>query len=117
VVDAIIVSALKASRCTMFKPRLEITGETIASAILGSVSRMSAALTDGQLFRFLKSEAAPFHHRAVELLSEYNHLAGMHTLENVVARRMTSMSDEAGAFDAFGVLWRLTGEEISLLPI
>jgi hypothetical protein len=61
-----------------------------------------------QLFHYLQPDAAPYHARAVELLWEYNQLAEPHALENVISRRMSS--GEKGSYEAFGVLWRLTGE-------
>ena len=68
---------------------------------------------DRQLFHYLRPEAAPYHVRAVELLWNCNELAEAHTLENVVARRMASSLGKLEAFEAFGVLWNLTGETFS----
>lgn len=59
--------------------------------------------------RFLRPESAPFHARAVDLLWECNQLADPHTLENVVATRLADPVKQSEAYEAFGVLWRLTG--------
>ncbi len=68
-----------------------------------------AMLADGKLFRCLRSDMAPYHYRAVELLWECNQLAEPHLLEGVVASRMASDMHKTEAFDAFGILWQLTG--------
>ncbi|WWC87738.1 uncharacterized protein L201_002630 [Kwoniella dendrophila CBS 6074] len=67
-----------------------------------------------KLFRYLRPDATPYHARAVELLWEYNQLAELHTLEKVIARRMADIPFNGAAFDAFGVLWRLTDD--AMLP-
>ncbi|EIW69034.1 hypothetical protein TREMEDRAFT_71761 [Tremella mesenterica DSM 1558] len=102
VVDRIIVLALKASTSSAFRPKINV-----------AESRAMSCLLDA-LFRYLKSEAALYHVRAVELLWECNQRAEIHTLENVIARRMSSPIRRAEAFDAFGVLWRLSDD--SILP-
>lgn len=63
-----------------------------------------------KLFRYLRTDAAAYHARAVELLWEYNQLAEIHTLESVIARRMSSAARKGEAFEAFGVLWRQSGK-------
>ncbi|OCF39597.1 hypothetical protein I317_06612 [Kwoniella heveanensis CBS 569] len=102
VIEAIVTTALKASRCSIFKPSVSITSDVTMSAILDS------------LFRYLRPDAAPYHARAVELLWDYNQLAEVHTLENVIARRMNAIPFSNAAFDAFGIFWRLTDD--SMLP-
>jgi hypothetical protein len=68
------------------------------------------------LFRFLQPDHARYHERDVELLWEYNRLAEMHTLENVIARQLTSSLSKHNvkALEAFGVIWRLTDD--AMLP-
>ncbi|KAK8861428.1 hypothetical protein IAR55_002247 [Kwoniella newhampshirensis] len=61
-----------------------------------------------KLFRYLRPSASLYHIRAVELLWDYNQLAEIHTLENVIARRMAKLPFDSAAFDAFGIFWRLT---------
>nr|XP_031863087.1 uncharacterized protein CI109_001565 [Kwoniella shandongensis]KAA5530159.1 hypothetical protein CI109_001565 [Kwoniella shandongensis] len=102
VVEALVVAALKASRCSTFTPAITITTDTTISAILDS------------LFRYLRPSASLYHIRAVELLWDYNQLAEIHTLENVIARRMSKLPFDSAAFDAFGIFWRLTDD--SMLP-
>lgn len=50
----------------------------------------------------------------MELLWEFNQLAEVHTLESVIARRMSSKTRKTEAFEAFGVLWRQSDD--SMLP-
>nr|XP_018264586.1 uncharacterized protein I303_02758 [Kwoniella dejecticola CBS 10117]OBR86744.1 hypothetical protein I303_02758 [Kwoniella dejecticola CBS 10117] len=102
VVEAVVTAALKASRCSAFSPAILLTSDQTISTILDA------------LFRYLRSDASPYHVRAVELLWEFNQLAEVHTLENVIARRLGSKPFDGPAFDAFGVLWRLTDD--SMLP-
>jgi len=66
------------------------------------------------LFRYLNSDFGFYHSRAVELLWECNQLADMHTLETVTARRMSDKRNRQGAYEAFGVLWRLTGKSTAI---
>ena len=68
------------------------------------------------LFRFLRADAAHNHRRAVELLWEYNKLAEIHALENVIARQMSVnlAKNRCAAMEAFGTLWRLTDD--AMLP-
>ncbi|ORY25817.1 Dopey, N-terminal-domain-containing protein [Naematelia encephala] len=101
-IDAVVSAILKASRCPIIKPSLDVSQDNIIEPILDA------------LFRYLRPEAAPYHVRAVELLWDYNQLAEIHTLENVIARRMSARIGKAEAFDAFGVLWKLTHD--SMLP-
>ena len=63
-----------------------------------------------QLLSFLTAKYAIYHVRAVDLVWECNQLAQMHTLENVVAKRVSAVVGRGQALDAFGVLWRQTGE-------
>ncbi|WVF67091.1 hypothetical protein IAT40_001836 [Kwoniella sp. CBS 6097] len=96
IIESLVTAALTASRCPTFKPSISITSDTTMSAILDS------------LFRYLRPDAAPYHVRAVELLWDYNQLAEVYTLENVIARRMSAIPFNSAAFDAFGIFWRLT---------
>lgn len=102
VVDALVDAILKASRSQLFQPPVDITDDSVMSTVLDS------------LFRYLRPDAAPYHARAVELLWEYNQLAEIHTLESVIARRMSSTRHRNDAFEAFGVLWRQSDD--SMLP-
>ncbi|ODO06352.1 hypothetical protein L198_01584 [Cryptococcus wingfieldii CBS 7118] len=102
VVESLVCVALKASRCAFIQPPLDLTSETNMFAFLDS------------LFRYLRPSASLYHSRAVELLWDFNQLAEIHTLENVIARRMAQRPFNSSAFEAFGVFWRLTDD--SMLP-
>ncbi|WWC68766.1 uncharacterized protein I206_102700 [Kwoniella pini CBS 10737] len=110
VVESLVSAALRASRCSAFNPAVNITTDNTMSAVLDA------------LFRYLRPDASPYHIRAVELLWDYNQLAEVHTLEKVIARRLGHKPLDSAAFDAFGILWRLTDDtmlpgEIFNLPI
>lgn len=68
------------------------------------------------LFRFLQPDYAIYHVRAVELLWEYNKLAEVHLLENVIAKQVSTAltKRDTKALSAFGTLWRLTDD--AMLP-
>lgn len=102
VVEALVMVALKASRSDLMKSGISVTSDKTMSAILDS------------LFRYLQPSASLYHSRAVELLWDYNQLAEIHTLETVIARRMTKSSSINSALEAFGIFWRLTDD--SMLP-
>ncbi|WVW80007.1 hypothetical protein I302_101980 [Kwoniella bestiolae CBS 10118] len=107
------------------EPESLLDATSIASTLL-DYEAPTLALVDGErwlsslvqalakLFRYLRPDAAQYHIRAVELLWEYNQMAELHTLENVIARRMTAVPLNSAGFDAFGILWRLT-DSISTL--
>lgn len=102
VVDVLVDSLLQASRSQLFKPPIDLASDAVMSPILDA------------LFRYLRPDAAAYHARAVELLWEFNQLAEVHTLESVIARRMSSPTRKSEAFEAFGVLWRQSDD--SMLP-
>jgi hypothetical protein len=102
VVDVLVDSLLQASRSRLFKPPIDLASDAVMSPILDA------------LFRYLRPDAAAYHARAVELLWEFNQLAEVHTLESVIARRMSSPTRKSEAFEAFGVLWRQSDD--SMLP-
>ncbi|BEI90230.1 uncharacterized protein CcaverHIS019_0303000 [Cutaneotrichosporon cavernicola] len=102
VVDVLVDSLLQASRSRLFKPPIDLASDAVMSPVLDA------------LFRYLRPDAAAYHARAVELLWEFNQLAEVHTLESVIARRMSSQTRKSEAFEAFGVLWRQSDD--SMLP-
>lgn len=65
-----------------------------------------------QLFRFLRQGYAVYHVRAVGLVWTLESSTGHHYVESIIAQSLNSPDfcrlDEA--LEAFGVLWRLTGE-------
>ncbi|KAL1409508.1 hypothetical protein Q8F55_003491 [Vanrija albida] len=102
VVDVLVDAALRASRCRLLLPPIVVTTDSVMTTVLNS------------LFRYLGPDAAPYHARAVELIWEYNQLAEPHTLESVIARRMSAVPGKTEAFAAFGVLWRQSDD--TMLP-
>ncbi|KAF9245665.1 Dopey, N-terminal-domain-containing protein [Melanogaster broomeanus] len=73
------------------------------------VSRMAK-----KLFRFLHQDWAIFHVRAVNLLWTLESSTGRHYVESIVAQSMNSPESRNvhEAFEAFGVLWRLTEDDV-----
>ena len=76
------------------------------------------------LFYFLRPAYSVYHVRVVDLLWEYNKLAEIHTLENVVSSQISTKLTHRSveAIEAFGTLWRLTDDamlpgEIFYVPI
>lgn len=98
VVEGLVDLILKANRSKVFDPPVDVTADAVMSVVLDS------------LFRYLRADAALYHTRAVELIWDFNLLAEVHTLESVIARRMNSPTHRQEAFEAFGVLWRHSGE-------
>lgn len=71
-----------------------------------------------QLFGFLHQDWAIFHVRAVSLVWMLESLTSDHFVESIIAQSMNSPESRIvhNAFEAFGVLWRLTGE-FTLCPV
>jgi len=67
-----------------------------------------------QLLRYLGPEYAAYHARAVNLIWSLETSAGQSHVETILAQSMTSPSPDsrnmAEPYEAFGVLWRLTGK-------
>lgn len=105
VVEGLVDLTLRGSRSKLFDPPMEVTVDAVMSVVLDS------------LFRYLRADAALYHTRAVELIWELNQLAEVHTLESVIARRMNSVTQRKEAFEAFGVLWRHSGEAVLLCAL
>ncbi|WWC60178.1 uncharacterized protein I303_102743 [Kwoniella dejecticola CBS 10117] len=80
--------------------------ETLLSAI-----KILTILIDQEVPTLASINGAGWLSCMVQALSK---LAEVHTLENVIARRLGSKPFDGPAFDAFGVLWRLTDD--SMLP-
>lgn len=104
VVEGLVDLILKANRSKVFDPPVDVTADAVMSVVLDS------------LFRYLRADAALYHTRAVELIWDFNLLAEVHTLESVIARRMNSPTHRQEAFEAFGVLWRHSGESENFGP-
>nr|ODN87338.1 hypothetical protein L203_03611 [Cryptococcus depauperatus CBS 7841] len=101
-VESLVIAVLKASRCEIFNFNKSVFSGDAVSVILDS------------LFRYLRPSTSLYHARAVQLLWECNRVAEAHTLQDVIARRMTSNTFDKTAVDAFGIFWRLTDD--SVLP-
>lgn len=103
-VDSIVDTILRASQCSLFRPPLAIAQHDIISPILAA------------LFHFLGPSHVPCHGAVVDLLWEFNKLAEIHTLENVIATQMSKHVSQVtmAAMQAFGTLWRFTDD--AMLP-
>ncbi|KAI6031355.1 Dopey, N-terminal-domain-containing protein [Pisolithus microcarpus] len=68
-----------------------------------------------RLFRFLRHECAIYHVRAVDLVWTLESSTGHHYVESIIAQSLNSpnLCSLQEAFEAFGVLWRLTEDEVS----
>ncbi|KAG9313948.1 Dopey, N-terminal-domain-containing protein [Chiua virens] len=66
-----------------------------------------------KLFRFLHQDWAVFHVRAVSLVWTLESSASHHFVESIISQSMSSSDPRTvhDAFEAFGVLWRLTDDE------
>ncbi|KAF9225321.1 hypothetical protein BS17DRAFT_872565 [Gyrodon lividus] len=67
-----------------------------------------------KLFRFLHQDWAIFHARAVDLIWTLAFSTGRDYVESIVAQSMSSLESRYvhEAFEAFGVLWRLTEDDV-----
>ena len=68
-----------------------------------------------QLLRYLRPEYAAYHARAVNLIWSLENSAGQSHVEPILAQSMTSPDSRnmAEPYEAFGVLWRLTGKFVA----
>ncbi|KAI6136235.1 Dopey, N-terminal-domain-containing protein [Pisolithus sp. B1] len=68
-----------------------------------------------RLFRFLRHECAIYHVRAADLVWTLESSTGHHYVESIIAQSLNSpnLYNLEEAFEAFGVLWRLTEDEVS----
>lgn len=60
---------------------------------------------------YLRPSASPYHVRAVQLIWELEHATSHHHIESIIAQKLAKCSSQSEyeAYDAFGVLWRLSG--------
>ena len=65
-----------------------------------------------KLLGYLRADLVPYHARAVTLICGIETSTKMRHVESVIAQTMTSPDSRnvAEAYEAFGVLWRLTGK-------
>jgi hypothetical protein len=72
-----------------------------------------------QLLKYLRPDCAVYHVRAVNLIWALDALTKRSHVESILAKTMTSQEsyNVQEAYEAFGVLWRLTGQCLdSFLP-
>ncbi|KAI6048019.1 Dopey, N-terminal-domain-containing protein [Pisolithus marmoratus] len=68
-----------------------------------------------KLFRFLRHDCAIYHVRAVDLVWTLESSTGHYYVESIIAQSLNSANLHRleEAFEAFGVLWRLTEDDVS----
>lgn len=78
---------------------------------LSTLSLFSMLTRCIQLLKYLRSERAVYHLRAVNLIWALEGATERPHVESIIARSLTSpeRGNVQEAFEAFGVLWRLTG--------
>ncbi|CAE7181510.1 unnamed protein product [Rhizoctonia solani] len=103
VVDSVIGLVIRLCRSSLVTPALTIEKRPQAEALVNL------------LLGYLRPEYTPYHVRAVQLLWELQAIVTHHEFESVVAKTMSSQKlGQSDAYEAFGVLWRLTDD--SLIP-
>ncbi|KAI6114892.1 Dopey, N-terminal-domain-containing protein [Pisolithus croceorrhizus] len=72
-----------------------------------------------RLFRFLRHECAIYHVRAADLVWTLESSTGHHYVESIIAQSLNSpnLYNLEEAFEAFGVLWRLTEDEVPMMIV
>ncbi|KAF8131645.1 Dopey, N-terminal-domain-containing protein [Boletus edulis] len=100
-VDSCISIFVALQRSSKFVPKLVADHKQV-------VSRMVK-----KLFRFLHQDWAVFHVRAVSLVWTLESSTTHHFVESIIAQSMSSPEPRVvhDAFEAFGVLWRLTDDD------
>jgi hypothetical protein len=70
-----------------------------------------------QLLRFLDPDYIPYHVRAVHWIWAIEGATNHHHVESIIARSLTAPQAKYNydAIEAFGVLWRLTGQLLTHL--
>ncbi|KIJ66430.1 hypothetical protein HYDPIDRAFT_26778 [Hydnomerulius pinastri MD-312] len=101
-VDRCISLIVSLQRSSKFSPKLQIDQRPV-------VSRMVK-----KLFKFLHQDWAIFHARAVNLIWTLESSTGRHYVESIISQSMSSPESRNvhEAFEAFGVLWRLTEDDV-----
>ncbi|KAG9033005.1 hypothetical protein FRB95_000667 [Tulasnella sp. JGI-2019a] len=103
-VDAIISSSVAFSQAKHMAPRLVIDNRP-------TLSKMANVL-----LHYLRPQWVPYHVRAVQLIWALEYSTRHHHVESILASSLTEFEHRPRieAYEAFGVLWRLT--EDSMLP-
>ncbi|QRW09045.1 hypothetical protein RhiLY_08044 [Ceratobasidium sp. AG-Ba] len=103
IVDSVVSLVVRLSRSAVVQPALKIQKrpqiEQIIYLLLG----------------YLRPKFTPYHVRTVQLLWDLQDILSHHEFESVIAKSLASQKQgEGDAYEAFGVLWRLTDD--SLVP-
>ncbi|KAF8559912.1 hypothetical protein OG21DRAFT_1528688 [Imleria badia] len=100
-VDSCISVLVSLQRSSKFVPKLVADQKQVVSRMVKKV------------FRFLHQDWAIFHVRAVSLVWTLESSTGHHLVESIIAQSMSSPEPRIvhDAFEAFGVLWRLTDDD------
>lgn len=100
VVDQVISSAIDLHHSQYLEPEFHIFDQPVMDTMIS------------QLLRYLRPEYAAYHARAVNLIGSLESSAGHSYVESILARSMTLRDSQnmAEPYEAFGVLWRLTGK-------
>ncbi|KAG8740013.1 hypothetical protein FRC10_004853 [Ceratobasidium sp. 414] len=98
VVDSVVSLIVRLSRSTVVQPGLKVNKrpqiEQLVYLLLG----------------YLQPKFTPYHVRAAQLLWDVQGIVSHHDFESIIAKSLASQKQgESGAYEAFGVLWRLTG--------
>ncbi|KAG8881950.1 hypothetical protein FRB98_004046 [Tulasnella sp. 332] len=104
IVDEVISSAVAFSQAKHMAPRPAIDNRAVLSKMVTI------------LLHYLRPQYVPYHFRAVQLIWALEFGTCHHHLESILANSLTEFEhgQRLEAFEAFGVLWRLTDD--SLLP-
>lgn len=72
-----------------------------------------------KLLKYLRADLVSYHARAVNLICGIETATRLCHVESVIAQTMTSPQSRnvAEAYEAFGILWRLTGESFTLCSL
>ncbi|KAG8680934.1 hypothetical protein FRC08_015957 [Ceratobasidium sp. 394] len=103
VVDSVVSLIVRLTRSTVVQPGLKVSKrpqiEQLVYLLLG----------------YLRPKFTPYHVRAVQLLWDVQGVVSHHDFESAIAKSLASQKQgESDAYEAFGVLWRLTDD--SLVP-
>ncbi|KAG9123031.1 hypothetical protein FRC07_000333 [Ceratobasidium sp. 392] len=98
VVDSVVSLIVRLGRSTVVQPGLKADKRSQIEQLIYL------------LLGYLQPKFTPYHVRAVQLLWDVQDVVLHHDFESVVAKSLASQKQGQGdAYEAFGVLWRLTG--------
>lgn len=111
-----ITTVTKLHEATLLEPKLSIDKRSTTSALAQPVSSFVYSwFTVGlsfQLLRFLRPAYASYHMRAVSLIWSLENASSCPQVVSIISQSLNSERphDVREACEAFGVLWRLTGD-------